>query len=186
MAAAKKSDPDAQFFLGWVYGREQSEKVFKSSAFKRRLNDFFEKFHVPLGRSDENRSVYWLRLAAEQGQINAQAVLCSKDNLEKGYLTENESQKWLLNAAEKGDWLAQNNISYRVAKTNLVERYKWRYLANQKNPDPDRAASLTNLAVRMSPAEMEDAQRSINEFTKEKSSSNPNGIHTPISGEEFD
>ena len=170
LAAAKRGDKDAQFFLGWVYHMEQNEKEFNSSPIIRELHLLFEKMHVYLDDADERRSVHWLRLAAEQGQANAQGFLANdflcNAGVKKGHLSQEECQKWLRNAAEKGDWLAQNDLGYQVIRTNIVDGYKWLYLANRKNPDTNRVATLRGTASRMSTAQLQEAQRRIKEFNE--------------------
>ena len=114
------------------------------------------------------------RLAARQGNASAQFFLGSMYYSGRGVPQDYaESAKWYRKAAEQGYANAQNNLGTMYDKgwgvpQDYVQAHKWYNLAASSLPpgkDHDRATkNRDNVAKRMTPAQIAEAQRLAREW----------------------
>jgi TPR repeat protein len=108
-------------------------------------------------------AVRWYRLAAEQGNMNAQFNLGAKyDNGEGVPQNYAEAVKWYRLAAEQGNFVAQNQLGIMYANgngvpQNYVEAYKWSALAAAKNAFFAEARDAVRR--RMTPSQVAEGQK---------------------------
>ena len=84
-----------------------------------KYQEYLEHVH---GVSDDEESISykekirWLKVVAEQGDLDAQVILADI------YCNQKEELKWRKMAAEQGDLLAQNRLGYLYESGRIVER----------------------------------------------------------------
>ena len=84
-----------------------------------KYQEYLEHVH---GVSDDEESISdkekirWLKVVAEQGDLDAQVILADI------YCNQKEELKWCKMAAEQGDLLAQNRLGYLYESGRIVER----------------------------------------------------------------
>lgn len=106
----------------------------------------------------------WLRLAAEQGHAQAQLKLgVSYGNGQGVAQNYQEAVKWFRLAAKQGQAKAQYYLSLSYANElgviqNDVRAYMWSNLASD-NGQRDAQKNLENVAQRMTPAQIAEAQK---------------------------
>jgi hypothetical protein len=124
-------------------------------------SDFYEG--VP---RDDKEAIKWYTKAAEQGYASAQYSLGimyqSKDY--------KEAFKWFTKAAEQGDASAQFALGEMYYKSegvveNHIEAYKWFLLAEMNGK---RDTLKEELAYKMTPAQIAEAQKRAKEFTEKR------------------
>ena len=97
---ADYGDRNAQKMLGWHY-----------------LNGILVKKDAQKAESiSDKEKIRWLKVVAEQGDLDAQVVLADI------YCNQKEELKWRKMAAEQGDLLAQNRLGYLYESGRIVER----------------------------------------------------------------
>ena len=151
-AFANQGNIDAQFNLGWRYGKGQgvnqdykeSLKWYQKAA---EQGDKLAQFNLALRFSkgegteqDDSKSTIWLRKAAEQGVVNAQILLghnyANAVGVEQNYF---EALKWWSKAAAQNDpsayallaWLSDNGKG--VKKDPYTAFYWWEKSADAGN-----------------------------------------------------
>jgi hypothetical protein len=116
----------------------------------------------------------WLRKAAERGSMDAQAKLGAMFFLGQGGPRDlDESVKWFRMAAEQGEPYAQGcmGVMYAVGEglpKDLVQAYVWLSQA-LFGGDPDAAEPLQQVKVRLTPAQLHDAERMASQAVKSRS-----------------
>jgi TPR repeat protein len=115
----------------------------------------------------------WLRKAAERGHMDAQSKLGAMFFLGQGGPRDlNESVKWFRMAAEQGEPYAQGcmGVMYAVGEglpKDLVQAYVWLSQA-LFGGDPDAAEPLAQVKVRLTPAQLHDAERLVSRAVKSR------------------
>lgn len=145
--AAEEEDPEAQVQLGQAYRSGNG---------------------VPM---DDDTATAWYLRAAEQGSADAQFHLGFAYSGGSGVpLDYNESHDWFERAAEQGHDAAQwmlGSLFYSFGRGDVarddVRGAMWLYLAVSENDGHDRTP-LDMLEARMTPAQVEEAQRLAREW----------------------
>ncbi len=143
--AAEQGNADAQFNLGFKYASGQG---------------------VP---QDDKEALRWYRLAAEQGLAAAQAKLgVMYDNGQGVPQDYKEAVRWFRLAAEQGHTLAQSMLGFiydmgRGVPQDSVQAHLWFNLAAAQG-DQKAAKWRDDLAGRMTPAQIAEAQRLAREW----------------------
>ena len=125
------------------------------------------------GPNDPAEFDRWLRLAAEQGHVDAQSFL----GLYRAGSRE-ESTKWLRKAAEQGDYAAQTSLGCWLANgdgddRNECEGLAWIQVAlDADNGDTWMQNQAVAIASSMSPAELEKTREIFQDY-KRKYSAKP-------------
>lgn len=152
--AAEQGDADAQFQLGGVYAKGRG-----------------------VDRSDIEASK-WFRKAASQGHTEAQFTLGGLHTKGRGVSKDDTAAlRWLTKAANKGHTRALFIVGAlhakgRGAERNLVQAHKFFSLA-EKNGVKDASRNRELAASKMTPDQVEEAQRLAREWVpKNNSSSN--------------
>ncbi len=149
-AAAEQGDADAQFELGgWYdYGLEGVLQ-------------------------DDAQAVAWYREAADQGLAEAQYTLGNMYRTGRGVPQDfTQAVEWYREAADQGLAEAQFNLGnmYRTGQgvpQDDVEAHRWRSLAASRatgDRQKEYAAARDQLAKRMTPAQLAEAQRLAREW----------------------
>ena len=120
---------------------------------------------------DYRQAAKWFRKAAEQGDANAQNNL--GDSYETGQgVPENhaEAARWYELAARQGNVWGQRGLAGmlrdgRGVTRDLVRAHAWMKLASTAaTPHPEAAGDLDELARRLNPAQLVEAQRLAREW----------------------
>jgi len=136
---AEQGNPNAQFFLGVMYGMGQG---------------------VP---QDYAESLMWFRNAAEQDNPNAQACLGIMYSQGRGVKQDYaEAVKWYRKAAEQGNANAQNNLGSfysdgRGVAKDYVQAHLWYNLAAAQEFE-DSAKLRDEVARKMTASQIRHAQ----------------------------
>lgn len=117
-----------------------------------------------------NKGVFWLRKAAEQGDRDSQFQLGAlylghwqfADDEIAIRPDMSEALKWFTAAAEQGEIAAQSNLGDFFlngdgVERNVVQAYKWYYVASRESPHLRERLSRT--AEQMSVEEIAEAER---------------------------
>jgi len=122
---------------------------------------------------DYAEAVKWIRMAAEQGDADAQTTLVVRYNSGKGAPQDFvKAVKWFRKAAEQGDAEAHNNLGATYAQGQGVQRdyiraYTWFNLAAMAGSQ--RAVNNRDIAAQnMTPAEIAEAQKLARESKTNK------------------
>jgi TPR repeat protein len=114
---------------------------------------------------DYREAVRWYRLAAEQGQLEAQLNLGNILYKGLGGLPQNyaEAAKWFHLAADQGDATAQSKLGAMYDNGEGVPQdyavaHMWFNLAAAQG-DQDGAKARDQIAQRMTPAQIAEAQK---------------------------
>jgi TPR repeat protein len=124
-------------------------------------------FGVP---KDYAQSVAWYRKAAEQGNVLAQNNLGAMYEHGLGVPQDYEQAvAWYRKAAEQGDALAQNNLGlmYRDGRgvpQDYVRAHVWLNLAASDTGYTEAAKNRDDVAAKMTPAQIAEAQRLAREW----------------------
>lgn len=161
LAAAKGGDLQAQKEMASLYMMIStgSEASLRKSGFARSTADAM------------NKGVFWLRKAAEQGDRDSQFQLgalylghwqLAADDEIAIRPDMSEALKWFTAAAEQGEIAAQSNLGDFFlngdgVERNVVQAYKWYYLASRESPHLRERLSRT--AEQMSVEEIAEAER---------------------------
>jgi TPR repeat protein len=125
---------------------------------------------------DYEEAAKWFRMAAAQGDIQAERYLGYMYSHGQGVARDDkEAVKWYGRAAEQGDADAQADLAsmYSAARgtsQNYVQAHKWFSVAASRFPASERtkrAEALRNserLAEKMSPSQIEEAKRLAREW----------------------
>ena len=149
--AAEQDDADAQAFLGWCYDKGQGVS------------------------KDYTEAVKWFRKAAEQGVADAQSRLgfcyAKGQGVPQDYA---EAVKWCRRAADQGLPYAEGLLGgmYDAGKgvpQDYVEAYKWSNLAAAQGFET-AATNRDEIASRMTPEQIAEAQELSREFRPRKES----------------
>ena len=147
LPAAQTGHPIAQHRLGVMYARGQGVE-----------KDFAE-------------ATRWFRQAAEQGQGESQYSMGLRYFWGQGVAQDDqESVRWLKLAADQGVDLAAAALKNRYAlgvgvPPDLVEAYKWGLVAGaQADSTTKEDITLADLAAKLTPDELAEAQRRAREF----------------------
>ena len=122
-----------------------------------------------------------LRKAAEHGHVGAQLELASIYIEGKGVTVDFvEAAEWLYPAATSGTAVAQAGLgdilqSDRGVKPDLVQSWMWFSLAVSGGYTEAKEA-LANVTSRLSPAELQEAQRLYHNFTPQA----PSEVHKSV------
>ena len=163
---ARKGNLWAETMLGLMFGHgygvtrdeDAAERYYLQAAQRGWLNAEFN-----LGTFYQHRFLYkqaelWLQKAAERGLPEAEENLAQL-YIAKGPLnSEERGFQWFLRAAEHGQRESQYNTCYDYAdglgvKRDMVEAYKWCYIAAQ-NGQKQADANKDHLAAQMRPEEV--------------------------------
>lgn len=142
---AQNGDAKAQFELGLMY-----------------------RYGLGVDR-DYGEAVKWFRRAAEQGNEGGQSNLGSMYQKGLGVPRDPvEAIKWFRLAAERGEAEAQSNLSAaylegRGTPRNYIEAFKWARIAAGRGAER-AVGELDELAAKMNPAQIEEAERRIQEW----------------------
>jgi TPR repeat protein len=129
-----------------------------------------------LAQPDYEEAAKWFRLAAAQGDVQAERYLGYMYSHGQGVARDDkEAVKWYGRAAEQGDADAQADLAgmYSAARgtsQNYVQAHKWFNVAASRYPASERtkrAEALRNserLAEKMSPSQIEEAKRLAREW----------------------
>lgn len=181
---AESGDPDAQYLLGTMYSYGRGVEVSNGVArqwFERAAEQGHKYAQSYLGahylygsgvRRDDAEAAKWFGLAAEQDVAHAQYHLGTLYYWGRGVPQDDATAAmWLQRAAEHGRMLAQVGIGQlyaegRGVERDLVQAYKWFDVAASKGSD--RSAELRDeLAVLMTPEQVEEAKRQMREWMNE-------------------
>ncbi|MDR3670227.1 MAG: tetratricopeptide repeat protein [Holophaga sp.] len=116
----------------------------------------------------------WLRKAAERGSMDAQAKLGAMFFLGQGGARDlDESVKWFRMAAEQGEPYAQGCMGVMCAvgeglPKDLVQAYVWLSQA-LFGGDSDAAEPLAQVKIRLTPAQLQEAERRVGRVVKTRS-----------------
>jgi TPR repeat protein len=108
---------------------------------------------------------------AEEGDAIAQYNLGVMYNKGEGVEWNfKEAAKWYRKAAEQGNAIAQSNLGFKYERGQGVEQnnliaYAWRNIA-ATNGDQNAKKGLSQLAVKMTPAQIADAEELVKEMVK--------------------
>jgi uncharacterized protein len=149
---ANKGAPNSQFELGIMY---------------------YEGNSVP---QDFNEAAKWFTKASEQGYAPAQYNLGVIYESDLGVQDYNEAVKWYTKAAQQGYTVAQFNLGAMFALgrgvvKDDVEAYKWILLAGMNDYDITRVEKI--LLAEMTPAQIDEAQKRVQEFAAKKEKAAP-------------
>ena len=195
---AEQGDPDAQNWLGWAYGNGQGvdtnaveavkwyrKAAEQGNAFAQNLLGEAYKRGTGIPQ-DYAEAVRWYLKAADQGSPSAEMSLGFMYNDGKGVPQDYaEAAKWFRKAAEK-DWplayIAQIALGAMYAggkgvPQDYVEAYKWSNLAAAKGDSVARMAAADmrdNLAKKMTPDQIAEAQQLAREFKPRQDSGSDN------------
>jgi len=112
---------------------------------------------------DDRESAHWFKLAADQGQAEAQYNLGVLYANGQGVSRDDaEAVRWYRLAAERGHRDAQFNLAVlyangRGVSRDLVQAEKW-FLIAANQGDQDSATAKERMAARMSAQEMEQSK----------------------------
>lgn len=164
---AENGNLEAQKQVSFMYMMltSASDKDIKESGLATSLADAVDK------------AVFWMRKAAEQGDMEYQSKLGTyyMGNWKFGphgeiQTTQNfyEAAKWYKLAAEQGDAKAQNNLGGfyldgRGVEKDVVQAYKWFYLASQQYPRIFQQ-NLSHVAEQLDDSQIAEAERLANEW----------------------
>ncbi|OHB51548.1 MAG: hypothetical protein A2Y10_11810 [Planctomycetes bacterium GWF2_41_51] len=185
--AANQGLADAQYQLGLMYykgtGIEQDDSLAEKWLTKAAMqNNAKAQYQLGLlyckDRGDEKphnykEAVRWFSKAGAAGNIDAQYLLgvmyCRAEGVPQDYKT---AAKWFIKAASQGSTRAQLVLGAcywngKGVNIDYAESLKWMSLASM-NGDKDAKWLKEELREKMSPAEIEDAQKRINRVTKLK------------------
>lgn len=124
----------------------------------------------------QQQALHWLRAAARQGDLDSQFQLGIL-HMHNGHAATPadlgvaddlaEAKRWFTLAAEQGERAAQYNLSQLFlngagTERDLVQAYKWHYLATRGQPD--RTEALAGLASEMTPEQLGKAERLAHEW----------------------
>jgi len=184
-AKAAQGNAEAQFKLGvrYHYGEgvpqnySEALKWFQKAADQNyalgqsELGYMHEQGHGTAVNFDEAVKCY--RKAAEQGLPMGQNNFGAMYDQGRG-LQQNpaEAAKWFRKAAEQGLPVAQRNLGRfyadgRGVHQDYVEAYKWLRLGTQRG-DSEARRILASITLRMTSAEIAEAQRRADEFRKSR------------------
>jgi tetratricopeptide (TPR) repeat protein len=181
-AKAETGDAKAQTYLGFCY--ENGLEVKKDYAealkwFHKAVDQNYAEAQRNLGwcyyrghgvQRDYVEAVKWFQKAADQNNLQAQCQLgdCYGDG--NGVPKDPvEAIKWYEKAADQNYVPAQFYLSYcynkdHLVKKNIVEYYKWESLTLSHVKDSDVPIVLDEIAKRMTPDQLAQAQKEIGEF----------------------
>ncbi len=127
---------------------------------------------------DDAEAVKWYRKAAEQGHAVAQVSLGVMYGERRGVTQDYaEALQWWRKAAEQGVAGAQNNLgvmySYgRGVPQDYVQAHMWLNLAASRHPPGEKrdeaVKNRDNLAAKMTPAQISEAQKLAREWKPKK------------------
>ena len=124
---------------------------------------------------DQQKGIELFRLSAAQGNSEFQWLLGATYLLGKGVPQDyQEALKWIRRAAEQGDSRSQfllgvNYESCDRAPDDYVLAYKWYNLAAEQG-DEDCVVQQNIIAKKMTPSQIQEAQRLAREFKPKKES----------------
>ena len=177
-ASATAGDLVAQFSLGSVLYYSGEDVPQAVSWFRRAAEGGFAPAEFQLGQlydfglgvaADDGAALSWYRRAADHGQPAAHRLV--GDFYRKGRavpVDEAEAARWYRRAADADDLRAQYQLGQMYfdgtgVPRNYVEAYVWFDIAANQTPLTDNRKAIVELrdiaAVRMTPAELEDATR---------------------------
>ena len=127
---------------------------------------------------DDAESLKWGQLAAENGNVTAQLIMGARYNEGRGVPKDaSEAVKWFEKAANKGAAYGQFNLGLIYAggsgvPQDKVQSFKWFTLAAaifpESSKERDQAIYNANqVAAKMTPAEIAEAQRLAKEWKPE-------------------
>jgi TPR repeat protein len=181
LKSAQKGDPNAQSQLGMMYGNGKGVTQNSQEAVKwytKAAEQGNVKAQCRLGFMYENgcyviqdyqEAFKWYAKAAEQGDTGGQFALGKMYADGKGVIRDDqEAIKWYTKAAEHGDKEAQVVLSAICSLSqDYVEAYKWLILATAQatgQSDLYIFKYRDNLKDRMSPQQIDEAQKLAKEF----------------------
>jgi tetratricopeptide (TPR) repeat protein len=133
------------------------------------LGDMYSEGHgVP---QDDAEAVNWYREAAEQGNAMGQQSLGDSYNSGFGVPQDYaEAVKWYRRAAEQGYDLGQHSLGMmyedgRGVPRNYVQAYMWFHL--DAAIKPAWAKSIAHIDAKMTPAQIDDAQRLVSQCQRQ-------------------
>jgi TPR repeat protein len=149
------------------------------SAPKVRLGLYAKGQGVP--RNDAE-AVKWYRLAADQGNAEAQLSLARMYETGRGVpQSDTDAATWYRRAADQGEPWAQTNLGVKYARgqgvsQDYVTAYMWLVLSAAQG---DRVAvqDMHAAAQYMTPAQIAEAQKRAAEWKPKKEESRPVGVH---------
>jgi TPR repeat protein len=179
---AEAGDAKAQTYLGFCY--ENGLEVKKDYAealkwFHKAVDQNYAEAQRNLGwcyysghgvKRDYAEAVRWFQKAADQNDLQAQCQL--GDCYAKGNGVPQDSVEaieWYKKAANQDFAPAQGYLSDcynkgHLVKKNIVEYYKWESIELSHVRDPDVPIVLDEIAKRMTPDQLAQAQKEISEF----------------------
>ena len=125
---------------------------------------------------DEEEAAKWLRLAAEQGDTDAQSMfglMCA--NGEGVVKNDEEAVEWLLLAAEKGNSCAQSSLGLIFGEglgviQDSVQAHKWFKVSTMNGDEEEILLAIQYMDAlegEMAPDEIEEAKKLANEWMQE-------------------
>ena len=123
---------------------------------------------------DYSEALKWFRLAAEQGEPNAQYSLGKMYDDGVGVpKNDTEGVKWYLLAAEQGLMPAMRNlagmyISGQGTPVNYIKGYMWSALAQAKGGWKESVEAFDWLETKMTASEIAEAQHLAGEWWKKQ------------------
>jgi len=129
-----------------------------------------------LAQPDYEEAAKWFRLAAAQGDVQAERYLGYMYSHGQGVARDDkEAVKWYGRAAEQGDADAQADLAgmYSAARgtsQNYVQAHKWfsvaasRFPASERNKRAEALRNSERLAEKMTPSQIEEAKRLAREW----------------------
>jgi hypothetical protein len=182
---AQKGDSNAQSQLGMMYGNGKGVTQNSQEAAKwytKAAEQGNVKAQCRLGFMYENgcyvtqdyrEAFKWYAKAAEQGDTGGQCALGKMYADGKGVTRDDqESIKWYTKAAEQGNKEAQVMLGaiYSLSQ-DYVEAYKWLILATAQSTGQSDLYIFKyreNLKDRMSPQQIDEAQKLAKEFIEQR------------------
>ncbi|OHB57500.1 MAG: hypothetical protein A2Y12_15920 [Planctomycetes bacterium GWF2_42_9] len=149
--AAMQNNAKAQYYLGLLYCKDRDDQI----------------------KHNYKEAVKWFSRAGAQNHIDAQYLLgvmyCRGEGVAQDYKT---AAKWFTKAASQGSSRAQLVLGAcywngRGVSIDHAESLKWMSLSSM-NGDKDAKTLKKEIVQKMTPAEIEDAQRRINKVKKIK------------------
>lgn len=129
---------------------------------------YYYGVHLP---KDMSKGYKWVRLAAEQDHIDAQAILAGMHHQGHGTAQDYvKSVKWWRSAAESGDsgsmtMLAESYIAGEGVPQDYVTAHMWANLAVARGESPRRRQALANA---MTKEQIAEAQKMAREWESDK------------------
>jgi uncharacterized protein len=127
---------------------------------------------------DYAQAAFWYSKAADQGLVSAQFNLGLIYYMGRGVLQDyGQAAVWFQKAAEQGDASAQLNLGLMFDKGDGVPQdyelgYMWENIAAARAKDPGTqnkaAKNRDKLAAKMTPAQIEEAQRMAREWVSKR------------------